>query len=64
MSLKQLPNIINMIDYTTEEKSNITSFFILLEYCSSKIGFYNNFSFNDKTYIFYLYLLLLFFNLS
>jgi len=42
MSLKQLPNIINMIDYTTEEKSNVTTFFILLENCSSKISCYNN----------------------
>lgn len=35
MSLKQASNIVNMLDYTTEEKSNVTCFFILLEYCPS-----------------------------
>ena len=35
MSLKQASNIIHMVDYTNEEKSNVTFFYILLDYCSS-----------------------------
>ena len=36
MTLKKSANIVNLIDYTTEEKSNVTYFYILMEYCSSK----------------------------
>ena len=43
MSLKQSNNIVNMIDYVTEEKASVTQFFILMEYCSSKLYFQNSY---------------------
>jgi hypothetical protein len=37
MSLKQSNDIVSLIDYITEEKSSLTKFFILMEFCPSKI---------------------------
>ena len=45
MTLKQTPNIVNLIDYLTEENSNVTTFYILMEYCSSKKKIYKVYKF-------------------
>jgi hypothetical protein len=37
LSLKGSPNIIQLVDYISEEKSNMVTFFILLEHCAGKI---------------------------
>jgi len=47
MSLKQASNIIQMVDYTNEEKSNVSYFYILIEYCSSNLIF-KSFIFDDQ----------------
>ena len=58
MSLKQSSNIVSLIDYITEEKSSITKFFILMEYCSSNLFIFItvNFYFFSKFFIIFYFL--------